>query len=361
MKSPTPGGNAGQTASPASASSPSSSASHWAHIGESTFVAGLLFLYGVHRLLGRWPFRLCLYPVVIYYWATRPLARRASLDYLRRLQAQHRIFARTPGWRHSLRHFIAFADSLLDKLLALSGRYRFEHMRFTGREPLIAMIERGQGGIFITAHIGCLELCRAAISDRHAALRLTVLVHTAHAERFNRVLQRLGNEAANTHGSRVQLLQVSEVTPATAVLLAEKVAQGEFIAIAGDRVPVELHNHASKTVRAPFLGAQAAFPIGPYVLAALLRCPLYLMACTRVTVPDPRGKPVSSYELRFESIAEQVLLPRANRHGALTELAARYALGLEATVARSPYDWFNFYPFWDSPVPAPSPAPASRP
>lgn len=357
MKSKSEGGSPAQAASEADRSPRSSQSSHWAHIGESTFVAGLLFLYGVHRLLGRWPFRLCLYPVVFYYWATRPLARRASLDYLRRLQARHPVFAHAPGTLHSLRHFIAFADSLLDKLLALSGRYRFEHMRFTGREPLFAMIERGQGGIFITAHIGCLELCRAAIGDRHAALRLTVLVHTAHAERFNRVLQRLGNDASTPHGSRVQLLQVSEVTPATAVLLAEKVAQGEFIAIAGDRVPVELHNHASKTVRAPFLGAEAAFPIGPYVLAALLRCPLYLMACTRVTVPGPSGKPLSSYELRFEPIAEQVLLPRANRQGALAELAARYALCLESTVARSPYDWFNFYPFWDSPTPTNARAP----
>ncbi len=319
-------------------------AAHWAQIGESTFAAGLLFLYGVHRLLGRWPFRLCLYPVVLYYWATRPLARRASLDYLRRLQAQHAVFPVTPGLRHSLRHFIAFADSLLDKLLALSGRYHVEHIRYSGREPLLDMIERGQGGIFITAHMGCLELCRTAIADRHAALRLTVLVHTAHAEQFNRVLKRLGNGASETGGSRVQLMQVSEVTPATAVLLADKVAQGEFIAIAGDRVPVTL----SKTTSAPFLGANAEFPVGPYVLAALLRCPLYLMACTRVTVQDGRGKTRRTYELRFEPIAEQVLLPRASRDAALAEFAARYARCLEVALTRSPYDWFNFYPFWDS-------------
>ncbi|MGJ4749128.1 hypothetical protein ACQV5M_22380, partial [Leptospira sp. SA-E8] len=137
---------------------------------------------------------------------------RASLDYLRRLQAAHRVFPREPGRWHSLRHFIAFADSMLDKLLALSGRYRADHIRFSGREPLLDMIERGQGGIFITAHMGCLELCRTAIADRHATLRLTVLVHTAHAEQFNRVLKRLGDGASET-GSRVQLMQFSEVTP----------------------------------------------------------------------------------------------------------------------------------------------------
>ena len=33
---------------------------HWAHVGESTFVAGMWFLYQMHRFLGRWPFLLFL-------------------------------------------------------------------------------------------------------------------------------------------------------------------------------------------------------------------------------------------------------------------------------------------------------------
>jgi predicted LPLAT superfamily acyltransferase len=53
---------------------------HWARVGESSFVLGMWLLYGVHRLLGRLPFRLCLYPVVLWYWATRPLGRRAPLQ-----------------------------------------------------------------------------------------------------------------------------------------------------------------------------------------------------------------------------------------------------------------------------------------
>ena len=40
---------------------------HWAELGETTFVAGTWFLYAVHRWLGRTPFRLCLYPVVLVW------------------------------------------------------------------------------------------------------------------------------------------------------------------------------------------------------------------------------------------------------------------------------------------------------
>ena len=307
---------------------------HWAQIGESTFVAGMWLLYHVHRLLGRWPFLLCLYPVVGYYWLSRPLARRSSIQYLQRLQAAHQVWPHTPGWRQSLQHFGVFAQVILDKLLALTGRYRMDRVRFEGRQPLVDLLAQGQGAIVVTAHMGCIELCQA-IAKQRTALRLNVLVHTKHAEQFNRLLARLAPD------SGVRLMQVSDFSAATAMVLAERVAQGEFIAIAGDRVPV----HESKTTQAMFLGHPAAFPCGPYVLAALLKCPLYFMGCVH------EG---DSYAVEFTPLAMQVQLPRARRDAALSEYAGLYAAQLERMLCKAPYDWFNFFPFWEQGAQAPA-------
>ena len=49
---------------------------HWADLGETTFVGGTWFLYAVYRLLGRLPFRLCLYPVVLFWGLGSGPARR---------------------------------------------------------------------------------------------------------------------------------------------------------------------------------------------------------------------------------------------------------------------------------------------
>lgn len=317
----------------------SAAPTHWAQIGESTFVAGMWLLYHLHRLLGRWPFLLCLYPVVAYYWLTRPLARRSSLQYLQRMQQAHGLWARMPGWWHSQKHFRMFAQVILDKLLALTGRYRTERVRFDGRQPLVELLERGQGAIIVTAHMGCIELCQA-IAKQRPNLRLNILVHTQHAEQFNRLLQRLAPD------SGVRLLQVADFSAATAMMLAERVARGEFIAIAGDRVPV----HDSKTTRAQFLGHEAAFPCGPYVLAALLKCPLYFMGC----VHQGRG-----YAVEFVPIATQVQLPRARRNEALAEYAQLYAQQLERLLCQAPYDWFNFFPFWEQGGPAATQPPSA--
>lgn len=309
-------------------------ATHWYEIGESTFAAGIWILYGVHRLFGRYPLRLLLYPVVTYYWLTRPLARSASLEYLRRMEQAHGTIGTRPGWRHSLRHFLSFAETIVDKTLAYSGRYRFERVRFSGREALDAMIARGTGAILVTAHVGCLELCQAA-AGRQPGLKLTVLVHTRHAERFNRVLRRLNPDCP------VKLLQVTEVSAATAVLLGERVAAGEFVAIAGDRVPVT----ASQTANAIFLGHDAPFPVGAYVLASLIKCPLFLLGCVRTA---------QGHVVHFEQLAERVDLPRSRRSESLAGLAALFARRLEALLVSAPYDWFNFFPFWAQPIAPPN-------
>lgn len=299
---------------------------HWAQMGESTFVAGMWLLYQVHRFLGRWPFLLCLYPVVLYYWASRKVARQASMQYLQRVQAAQGSLGHVPTWRDNVHHFLVFAQVILDKTLAMTGRYRTERVRFEGRQPLVDCIQRGQGAVVATAHMGCIELCQC-IALQRPGLKLNILVHTQHAERFNRLMTRLSPD------SGVQLLQVSEFDAGMAMVLADKVASGEFIAIAGDRVPV----HDSKTVQVPFLGHDASFPVGPYVIAALLKCPLYFMGC----VHEGTG-----YAVEFVPLAETVKLPRAQRQQALEGYASAFAQQVERMLHQAPYDWFNFFPFW---------------
>lgn len=301
---------------------------HWAAMGESTFVAGIWLLYAVHRLFGRWLFRLLLAPVVLLHWATRPALRAASLQYLQRLHASRPgVFARPPGWRESLRHVGQFAETLLDKLLAMAGRYPLQRVRESGSALVQAHLREGRGGIFVTAHMGCLELCRA-VGRSQAELQLTVLVHTQHAQAFNRILLRLDPT------NRVNLLEVGDFGPATAVQLKEIVDAGGWIAIAGDRVPL----HSAQVATVDFLGHPAPVPVGAYVLAALFRCPLLLLAC----VHEGDG-----YRIHFEPLADQVELPRGQRADALQRHAQQYADALQRLLAAAPYDWFNFFPFWD--------------
>ena len=120
-------------------------ARHWSQVAEASAVAGLWIMYALYRIGGRLPFRVVLYPVVAYYWLAYPAARRASLEYLRNLQRATGALGRAPGWRETMRHFLSFADTILDKMLAVGGRYRFDRLRFVGRAALQAQMQSGRG------------------------------------------------------------------------------------------------------------------------------------------------------------------------------------------------------------------------
>ena len=301
---------------------------HWSGFNEVSFVAGMRLLFWICRVFGRWPFRIVLYPVLAWYVLTKPRARRVSRNYLRRVAA-----CGGPANLSVLRHFATFAETILDKMLLWGGLYDTRSVSLhgvDGDDGVNRCLDEGRGALLICAHLGNLDLCRV-LSQRNARLKLTVLVHTRHAQAFNRMLERLNPD------SQLNLMQVTEITPATAMLLAEKVAQGEFVVIAGDRVPV---SPQPRVAVAPFLGQPAAFPIGPYVLASVLQCPVYLLFSMRIGQRS---------EIHFELFRKSLHLPRKAREPMLAELAGAYAARLQYHCLRAPLEWFNFYDFWQLP------------
>ncbi|RFP14545.1 acyltransferase [Duganella sp. BJB475] len=295
---------------------------HWASINEITFVAGMRLMFWICRVFGRWPFRVMLYPVLCWYVLSKPRPRRASQAYLRRVASYTSTAA--PG---VLRHFAAFGESILDKMLLWSGLFKLDTVDVHGGDLIVDAAAAGRGGLVICAHLGNLELCRVLSRRRHD-IKLTVLVHTKHAQAFNDMLARL-NPA-----SQLNLLQVTEMSPATAMLLSERVVRGEFVVIAGDRIPV---SHNPRVALADFMGAPAPFPVGPYVLANLLQCPVFLLFSIR------QGRRSALY---FEAFRDAVRIPRQDRDAAFQQLAGDYARRLEHYCLRAPLQWFNFYDFW---------------
>ncbi|MDR2678971.1 MAG: acyltransferase, partial [Zoogloeaceae bacterium] len=241
---------------------------HWADIGEAGFLGGMRLLFWIYRHLGASPFRLALTLVMLWFFATRRLARNASREYLARLHAASGGTTPAPTWRNVFRHFMAFGEVLLDKLRVSDPRQRFTPpWQAEGLEQVKQLLDARRGALIITAHFGNLEICRHLADQVDTRIALTILVHTRHAERFNRLLQKL-NPTQET-----DLIQVDSLDAGIAMRISERIAAGGFVVIAGDRVPLS----GQDTQTTPFIGAAAAFPVGPYLLAAALDCPVLTM------------------------------------------------------------------------------------
>ncbi len=300
--------------------------SHWATLSERGLAWGLRFSAAAYRLLGR---RLCLMilvPVVVYFYLTGAEQRSASRDFLLRAFAANGI-ARRPGWLDGCRHFLSFAGRAVDTLAAWSGELRPDIV-VEDDAPVMARAAADPGGaLFIVSHLGNADLARALL-DRETRNRMTVMVHTHHAVNYNKVLSDFSPEAA------VNTVQVTEISPDTAIDLKDRIGRGEWIVIAGDRTPV---SGQDRVLRVPFLGRDAAFPIGPFVLAALMECPVYTLFCLR----DGKG-----YRLYSEKFADRIELLRSERKARLNDCVTRFARRLEYVVGKDPYQWYNFFDFW---------------
>lgn len=296
---------------------------HWSRITESGTLLGMNLLLLIYRCTGRIGFQAVLYPVMIYYYLTRANARRASQEYLARLQ---RFFPDIKV-QSSFKHFLMFGEVLLDKLLAWMGRIQMRDIKIHSDGAFEQALHDKQGGIIVVSHLGNTEVSNA-LAHQQPDLKLTLLVFTQHAEKFNSLIQ---NVTRKTH---IEMVQVTDMSPAFIMLMSERVANGEFLVIAGDRTPVTGQRRVSEV---SFLGASAVLPQGAFILASLLECPVYLLFCL---------KQKKQYQLFMELFSSRLKWPRKQREAGLQQSVQAYAKRLEHYCAKAPMQWFNFYSFW---------------
>jgi predicted LPLAT superfamily acyltransferase len=299
---------------------------HWASLGELGVTFGIRFCVLAYRLIGRRGCIVVMAPIVAYFYLTAGDRRRASRCFLQRAFAAGGV-NRRPNTLDGLRHFMQFAARSLDSIIAWSGGMRPGAVEAADQAALADFTNDPRGGVVIVGHLGNTDVARALL-DPAAAARVLVLTHTHHTENFNRVLRDISPDAA------VNVFQVTDIGPDMAISLRDHVDRGCWIVIAGDRTPVRSQGRAAPV---PFLGAPAPFPQGPYVLAALMECPVWLLFCRKVG---------DRYRFVIERFAERIVLPRAGRNEILAGHAARYAARLQAHAIADPFQWYNFYDFW---------------
>ncbi|MDO6566969.1 lipid A biosynthesis acyltransferase [Alteromonas sp. 1_MG-2023] len=297
---------------------------HWTQVQEGGTVLGIKILLFIYQVFGRAVFSIILMPVMAYYFVTNTMARQSSKQYLENLAPF--LPAQRQSELNSFKHFVAFGNMLLDKLLAWMGKIDTKAIVFETPSVVDKIKASGQGALVVVSHLGNIEVCNA-LRQKLDEVKLTILVNTEHAEKLNSLMKQLDS---NTHA---ELVQVNDLSPATAMMLAERVTQGELIIIAGDRTP----EHAGRVSEVEFLGEQALFPQGAFILASLLKCPVYLLFCL---------KQKKNYHIYVETFSEQLRFARKTRQQELDVVVQNYAYRLQHYCIKAPLQWFNFFPFW---------------
>ncbi len=303
---------------------------HWANVREAGTLFGMRILFSLYQNLGRRAFSLVLVPVVIYFVVFRTYARKSSFEYLRQ---HHQYFPHlwntTVNYKHVYTHFLRFAETILDKILAWNPDAIVEKFEVSSSDNFEKLISSPEGQLLIGAHIGNLEYCRSLI-QKAKTKTINILVYEKHSSNFISMMDQANSE------SRLNIYQVDELDIPTILSFREKVDKGEWVFIAGDRVPV---SGMDRTAEVNFLGKTAKLPIGPYFLAHALACPVNVIF-------SYRNHETKSIILDIEPFSEKIVLPRKSRDAELTSYAQQFSAHLERLCENAPFQWFNFYSFW---------------
>ncbi len=270
--------------------------------------------------------RRTVYPLVVtialWYRLFDGRAVAASRQWLLRVRGTQ------PGFWAIYRHIRTFAQVTLDRVFLVTGRVRGFTFSRTGNQHLVAQLATGRGAVLLGAHLGSFEAMRlGGVEDR---ITIQVLGHFANARMINALLTQLNPDHAAT------VIHLGDDPVGVMAKVRSRLDHGDFVALLGDRTGLN-----DRTTTVEFFGAPARFPSGPFLLASLLHCPIYLVFGIY--------RSPNRYDLFCEPFAERLELPRATRQQALQALVQRYADRVAAHARNAPDNWFNFYDFWSHP------------
>ncbi len=291
----------------------------WTRQRERGSVAALRLMAWIVTRLGYRVGYTLLYPIAGYFFLSAPRQRLA----VRRFQ--RRALGREPRTSELFRPFFIFSATLLDRLFLTDGQRKGFELRIVGLDALNERIARGQGCILLGAHLGSFEAMRA-VADTGCPVEVVALMHQQNAAHVTRFFAQWAPRQA---AAVIPLGQ-----PDAMLRAKECLERNGLVGILADRTP-----GTGKVIRVPFLGKEASFPLGPHILAAVLDAPV--MVAFGVWTGPRR------YEVHFEPFAERIAMNRRDREGSLEQVVRDYAARIEEVARKFPYNWFNFYDFWD--------------
>jgi predicted LPLAT superfamily acyltransferase len=276
------------------------------------------------RRLGRW----LLYPTALYFLFAAPKARAASMQFLGLVQPK------PPGLLQVFRHFLHFATVVMDRAYLLRDDLDGFQIDIAGEEQVERVRRAGNGGFLVGAHLGSFEALRALGRENVEQPRVVMVMYEENA--------RMINEALATLNPDLQQDIIGLGKADSMIRVKHELDGGAMVGILADRL-LDTECSADDRRVVSFLGRPAAFPIGPFRMAALLKRPVVLML--GIYLGGNR------YRLIFEDVYDFTGVT-GNRQAAVDEALQRYVKRIEHYSRTYPLNWFNFFDVWESANPA---------
>lgn len=227
-----------------------------------------------------------------------------------------------PAVRGTYRNYYIFAQTLLDKIVVMAGIENKLTYEFDGEENLREIVRRGKGGILISAHVGNWEAAGHLL--KRLETRINVVMYDGEQQQIKEYLESVtGRRNLNVILVKPDLSHV--------YAMGEALQNNELICLHADRFLA-----GNKTVKRTFLGEEANFPLGPFILAASFKAPVSIVFAFK----ESR----SHYHFYGSPILQcGEAEPKAEFR---ERLLSAFVDSLDQKVKMYPEQWFNYFNFW---------------
>ena len=253
--------------------------------------------------------------VIFYYVLFSPKSNRDTYNYFRK---RHKFFK----WKSILsvyKSYYTFGKTLTDKVAISTGlRDKFTYTH-DGIEHIDALLKKNQGGILISGHVGNFEISNYFLEDRYSISKISMVTTMAEHQNIQEYMERISVK------SHLKFIVVKE-DMSHIFEIHNAIDDGGLVVFTGDR-----YMPGSKTLKETFLGQEAQFPVGPYLLASRLNMPVLFVYFMK--------GPKRHYDL----YARTAKFKARDAQGLLKE----YTQSMEWILKKYPLQWFNYFDFWD--------------
>lgn len=255
--------------------------------------------------------------VLYYFFFSYKASRQIFLLYRKKLGF---------GWLSSFiklyNNYFLLGQSIIDKVVLMSGIKNKFSFQFDGEENLIKIAGMKKGGILLSAHIGNWDIAGHLFTRLQTPIN--IVLYDAEHERIKEYLE-------GVTGKRNMNIIVIKDDLSHIYAISDAFAKNELVCMHADRfLP------GNKTITAKFLGQDAKFPMGPFLLAATFKVPVsYVFAC-------------KESKLHYHLFASEIKdYSNFSRNEMMNRMLNDYATEMELKLKRYPEQWFNYFNFWE--------------
>jgi predicted LPLAT superfamily acyltransferase len=289
-------------------------AAEWEGKSRGTVLGYRIFVFCIKKL-GIRPAYFLLYFVVLYFCFFSWKGTKAIYYYFRRrldfpiLKSIFSIY----------RSYYIFGQTIIDKVAISSGlRDRFSY-DFDGVDKLNQVLAEKKGGLLISAHVGNFEIAQFFLNELEENAPINLLTTDKEREAIKDYLDRISTK------SQIKFI-LYEDDFSHIFEIGAALSRNELICITGDRYVKQ-----TKFLEGDLLGKKAKFPAGPFIMGQKLNVPILFVYVMKES------------NLHYHLFARKV---EANA-GDARSILAHYIESITWILKRYPYQWFNYFDFWD--------------